>query len=229
MKSESIDFHEIFEPYLGQDFYSKECSSNHFNILQVSAKKVFDISFSLLFFLTIGWWLFLLIIIAIRIETPGPPIFKQLRHGRNNKPFFCYKFRSMKYDPARNFQQAHRRDPRITKVGCFLRTTSLDELPQFINVLLGDMSVVGPRPHAIAMNRAYSHEIQKFMNRHYVKPGITGLAQCKGFRGEIRNNYDIRCRIKYDLFYIKKWKFVIDILIIWETVKCILFDNKNAY
>ncbi|GAA0880369.1 hypothetical protein GCM10009119_33390 [Algoriphagus jejuensis] len=135
----------------------------------------------------------------------------------------------MKFDPTTKFYQAQRNDPRITRVGYYLRATSMDELPQIFNILLGEMSIVGPRPHAIPMNRVYSEKIPWFMCRHVVKPGITGLAQAKGFRGEIRTQRDINCRLTYDLFYIKNWSLLFDFRIILMTIKCLLFNNKNAY
>ncbi len=135
----------------------------------------------------------------------------------------------MKFDPSRKFYQARKNDPRITRIGYLLRASSLDELPQIFNVLLGEMSIVGPRPHALPMNRKYSEEIHRFMCRHLVKPGITGLAQAKGFRGEIKNEKDIHCRLAYDLFYIKKWSLLFDFGIIIMTIKCLLFNNDNAY
>src|SRR5690606_3440889 len=139
-----------------------------------------DIVLCTIFLLTIGWWFFPIVSLCIMLESRGPVIFKQLRHGRNNRPFYCYKFRTMKYDPSRKFHQAQKNDPRITKVGYFLRSTSLDELPLIFNILIREMTIVVPRPQALQMNREYSEKIQRFMYRHMVKPGITGLAQAKG-------------------------------------------------
>jgi putative colanic acid biosynthesis UDP-glucose lipid carrier transferase len=135
----------------------------------------------------------------------------------------------MRYDPKGHFKQASKDDPRITLVGLFLRRTSLDELPQLFNVLIGHMSLVGPRPHAIIMNREYAEKIEYFMCRHVVKPGITGLAQAKGFRGEIRDTHDINSRLKLDLLYIKNWSLMFDFKIILWTIKCLLVKNDNAY
>lgn len=212
-----------------KDFVLNSFSTNYLDSVQVFSKRLMDVLLCSLFFLLIGWWLFLLLAIAILVDSEGPIIFKQLRHGLENRPFYCYKFRTMKFNPNGHFQQAQKDDPRITRVGRFLRITSLDELPQIFNILLGEMSIVGPRPHAIIMNRDLSCKMKKFMCRHMVKPGITGLAQAKGFRGEIRDENDINCRLKYDLFYIKNWSILLDFKIILLTFECLLFKNKNAY
>ena len=212
-----------------KNFIYHSYSLNHLNSFQVNLKRFIDLSISITFLLTIGWWLFTLVAICIALESKGPIIFKQLRHGVNNRPFYCYKFRTMKYKPNMKFFQAQKNDPRITKVGSFLRSSSVDELPQILNVLLGEMSVVGPRPHALTMNREYSEKIGQFMTRHMVKPGITGLAQSKGLRGEIKDIKDINHRLRYDLFYIKKWSVNLDLKIIFLTFKCLFFNSENAY
>lgn len=212
-----------------KEFVLNSFSTNYLDSIQVNSKRLMDIILCSLFFLLIGTWLFTFLAIAIWLDSDGPIIFKQLRHGLENRPFYCYKFRTMKFIHASHFQQAQKDDPRITKVGKFLRITSLDELPQIFNVLLGEMSIVGPRPHALSMNRDLSCKMKKFMCRHMVKPGITGLAQSKGFRGEIRDEIDINCRLKYDLFYIKNWSILLDVKIILWTVRCLIFKNKNAY
>ncbi len=212
-----------------KEFVMKSYSLNYLDSVQVNSKRVIDVVLCSLFLIVIGWWLFSIIAICIMIESKGPVIFKQLRHGQNNRPFYCYKFRSMKYNPQSKFHQAQKNDPRITKVGALLRLTSIDELPQLFNILIGDMSIVGPRPHALIMNRDYSYRIEKFMCRHMVKPGITGLAQAKGFRGEIKDENDINFRLTYDLFYIKNWSILFDFKIMWLTVKCLIFNNGNAY
>ncbi len=211
------------------EFIVTRYSVNLLDTSQTLTKRIFDIVLVSLFLIFIGSWLFALIAICIRLESKGPVIFKQLRHGQNNIPFYCLKFRSMKYNPKGHFKQASKGDPRITKVGSFLRRTSLDELPQLLNVLVGHMSLVGPRPHAIIMNRDYAEKIEHFMCRHIVKPGITGLAQAKGFRGEIRDTYDINSRLKFDLFYIKNWSLLFDFKIIILTIKCLVINNDNAY
>ncbi|OOG73625.1 capsular biosynthesis protein [Algoriphagus sp. A40] len=212
-----------------KDFFINSYSLNYLDSIQVYSKRFIDLLLCSLFFVFVGWWFFLIVSICIVIESRGPVIFKQLRHGRNNRPFYCYKFRTMKYDPSRKFHQAQKNDPRITKVGYFLRATSLDELPQIFNIFVGEMSIVGPRPHALPMNREYSEKIGRFMCRHMVKPGITGLAQAKGYRGEIKDEKDIHFRLTYDLFYIKKWSLLFDFMIIILTIKCLLFNNEKAY
>jgi len=212
-----------------KEFIYTSYSINYLDSFQVSLKRLVDLFISASFFIVIGWWLFGLIALAISINSKGPVIFKQLRHGENNRPFYCYKFRTMKYKVNSEFLQAQKNDPRITLVGKFLRSTSLDELPQIFNVLVGEMSIVGPRPHALSMNREYSEKIGKFMCRHMVKPGITGLAQASGYRGEIKNTSDMNFRLVYDFFYIKKWSVLFDLKIIFLTFKCIIFNNKNAY
>ena len=212
-----------------KDFIINSYSRNYLNSFQVYTKRFFDLVLCGLFLLFIGWWFFLIVSLFIALDSRGPVIFKQLRHGRNNRPFYCYKFRTMKFDPSGKFYQARKNDSRITQLGYFLRTTSLDELPQIYNVFLGEMSIVGPRPHALQMNKQYSEKIQRFMCRHMVKPGITGLAQAKGFRGEIKDDKDIHSRLTYDLFYIKKWSVWFDFSIIIMTIKCLLTNNDNAY
>lgn len=212
-----------------KEFVINSFSTNYLDSIQVISKRLLDLILCGLFLIFVGSWLFTLLAIAIKLESKGPVIFKQLRHGLENRPFYCYKFRSMKFNPKGNFHQAQKDDPRITRVGKFLRITSLDELPQIFNILLGEMSIVGPRPHALSMNRDLSCKMEKFMCRHMVKPGITGLAQSKGFRGEIKDKKDINCRLKYDLFYIKNWSILLDIKIIIWTIKCLIFKNENAY
>lgn len=125
--------------------------------------------------------------------------------------------------------QAKRNDPRVTRLGAFLRTYSLDEMPQFLNVLMGDMSIVGPRPHPVPMNQAFKKLIEKYNSRHKIKPGITGLAQVMGYRGEIEKPYQIRSRVRLDYFYIQNWSFALDLTIVFNTVYNLIFDRENAY
>lgn len=213
------------DPPIRFDKYSVRLLDSH----QLFLKRFVDICVAGAFLLLIGSWLFLIIGILIKLESKGPVFFMQLRHGHNNVPFSCLKFRSMIYNPSGHFKQASKGDPRITKMGIWLRKSSIDELPQLINVFLGHMSLVGPRPHAIVMNREYSDKIENFMCRHMVKPGITGLAQAKGFRGEILNAYDMNGRLRYDLFYVKNWSLAMDFSIMFWTLKSMVFDNHNAY
>lgn len=173
------------------------------------------------------WPIFLAIGLAVKVTSPGPVFFRQARHGLNGREFGMLKFRSMTHNNT-DVRQATKNDARVTKVGAFLRRTSLDELPQFINVLKGDMSVVGPRPHATAHNSHYEKLINKYMQRHYVKPGITGWAQINGFRGETPELRTMKKRIQYDLDYIRRWTLWLDIKIIAITaVKA--WTQKTAY
>ncbi len=167
--------------------------------------------------------------IAVKLSSPGPVFFAQTRYGLNSKPIKVLKFRSMTtQDDGNVVKQAQRGDKRITRVGAFLRSTSLDELPQFINVLRGDMSIVGPRPHAVAHNESYRALIHGYMLRHKVKPGITGWAQVNGLRGETDTVDKMRARVHYDLDYIENWNLSWDLEIIFKTVFRVLRD-KNAY
>tara|TARA_B100000401_G_scaffold74171_1_gene45787 strand:- start:290 stop:1642 length:1353 start_codon:yes stop_codon:yes gene_type:complete len=192
-------------------------------------KRCFDVLFSLLVIVLFLSWVTPLLAILIKIDSKGPIFFKQKRNGFNFQEFYCYKFRSMKINKQANILQATKNDFRVTKLGKVLRKFSLDELPQFFNVLIGDMSVVGPRPHMIKENEKYKTSIDKFMVRHYVRPGITGLAQTKGFRGEIETDEDIINRIKQDIFYIENWSFILDIKIILVTIFNIFRGEKKAY
>ncbi|MFC4873118.1 sugar transferase [Negadavirga shengliensis] len=192
-------------------------------------KRGVDLAISLFLLVFVLSWLFPLLAVLIKISSPGPILFKQNRHGKGNKIFLCYKFRTMRLNPDADVKQASKHDSRITKIGRFLRRSSLDELPQVINVLKGEMSLIGPRPHAVPMNYAFSKEIDNYMFRHVVKPGITGLAQSKGYRGEIRHFFDIYGRVKLDHFYIKKWCLALDLKIIVWTIHTLFFKNKKAY
>ncbi len=191
-------------------------------------KRIFDIFFSSLVIIGLLSWLTPLLALLIKIESRGPIFFKQGRPGIDEKEFFCYKFRSMKINITTE-REASKNDPRVTRIGRFLRKTSIDEMPQFLNVLLGEMSVVGPRPHLWSQNKAYGNKIKKYMVRHYVKPGITGLAQVRGFRGEIETDEDMINRIKYDVFYIENWSLLLDIKIILQTVINIFRGEDKAY
>jgi putative colanic acid biosynthesis UDP-glucose lipid carrier transferase len=191
-------------------------------------KRTFDIVFSLLVIVFLLSWIVPILAIIIKLESKGPILFKQGRPGLEENEFFCYKFRSMKLNKNTE-REASKNDPRVTKTGKFMRKTSIDELPQFINVLLGDMSVVGPRPHLWSQNKSYGNKIKKYMVRHYVKPGITGLAQVKGFRGEIESDEDMINRIKFDVFYIDNWSLILDIKIIAQTIINIIKGEKKAY
>lgn len=191
-------------------------------------KRIFDVFFSLLVIVFFLSWLTPILAILIKLESKGPVFFKQSRPGLNEQEFFCYKFRSMQINFTTE-KEASRNDPRVTKIGRFIRKTSLDEMPQFFNVLFGDMSVVGPRPHLWSQNKTYGNRIKKYMVRHHVKPGITGLAQVRGFRGEIETDEDMINRIKYDVFYIENWSLLLDFKIIVQTVVNIFRGEEKAY
>lgn len=192
-------------------------------------KRAFDIVFSAFVLVFILSWLIPLVGLLIKLESKGPIFFIQERNGENNKVFICLKFRSMTPNDYADTKQAVKNDPRITRIGSFLRMTSLDEMPQFINVLLGDMSIVGPRPHTIPMNRVFKTQIEKYNSRHKIKPGITGLAQVKGYRGEIENPHQIRSRVKLDYFYIQNWSILLDLKICILTVYELIVNRENAY
>ena len=192
-------------------------------------KRTFDVVFSILVIIFILSWLTPLIAILIKMESRGPVFFKQSRNGFNYKEFDCYKFRSMTPNKDAHLYQATRGDQRVTKVGKFIRKTSIDELPQFYNVLFGDMSVVGPRPHMVSHTSMYAKKIDKFMVRHFVKPGITGLAQISGFRGEVETDKDIIGRVKYDIFYIENWSILLDLRIMFKTFLNAIKGEDKAY
>ena len=197
-------------------------------------KSLFDIVFSLCFFIFIGWWILPLIALAIKITSRGPIIFKQERWGLNNQQIICYKFRTMvsessDIDENGFYRQTSKQDPRITRLGMFLRKTNMDELPQFWNVLLGNMSVVGPRPHPTPLNLESMHTVENYMLRHMVKPGISGWAQVNGYRGETKVPGSMQRRINFDLYYIHRWTFWLDCQIILQTIINIIRGDQNAY
>jgi putative colanic acid biosynthesis UDP-glucose lipid carrier transferase len=174
--------------------------------------------------------LLLLIAIGVKRSSPGPIIFKQRRHGLDGQEIVVYKFRSMRVmENGSQITQASKDDPRATRFGAFLRRSSLDELPQFFNVLQGRMSIVGPRPHAVAHNEHYRNLIKSYMVRHKVKPGITGWAQVNGHRGETDTIEKMEARVQYDLEYLRNWSLALDLQIILRTIKVAFFDRRNAY
>lgn len=192
-------------------------------------KRAFDIVFSTLVLLTIFPIVYLIFGAIIKLTSPGPVFFKQKRTGLGGEIFDCYKFRSMTVNDEANSKITVKSDPRVTKIGAFMRKTSIDELPQFINVLLGDMSVVGPRPHMLQQTHLYQKLIDKFMIRHLVKPGITGWAQISGYRGETNTIDKMEGRFKSDVWYIENWSFFLDIKIIFVTVIRLFQGEEDAY
>lgn len=199
------------------------------DVLNQFIKRGFDIVFSILIIVGVLSWLIPIMGILIKMESKGPIFFKQKRNGLNYKEFSCFKFRSMKINEIADLKQVSKNDPRITKTGTFIRKTSIDELPQFFNVFLGDMSVVGPRPHMISETERFAAKVDKFMVRHFIKPGITGMAQTNGYRGEVENEKDIINRVKYDIFYIENWSILLDLKIIFFTVYNAIVGEDKAY
>ena len=192
-------------------------------------KRTFDILFSTVFLCTLFPILYIIIGVIIKADSPGPVLFKQKRTGLKGSDFVCYKFRTMRVNKDADVKQATKNDARTTKIGAFLRKTNLDELPQFVNVLIGNMSVVGPRPHMLKHTIEYSAMIDKYMLRHLAKPGITGWAQVNGYRGETKELIQMEKRVEYDVWYIENWSFFLDIKIIYLTVRNMIKGEKNAY
>ncbi len=199
------------------------------NFLNRLVKRAFDFIFTLLVFVTVLWWLIPLISLLIKLTSKGPVFFIQERTGIKNKPFEVYKFRTMYVNDKADVLQATKNDSRITPLGSFLRKTNLDEIPQFINVLLGQMSIIGPRPHMLKHTEEYSKIIDKFMVRHFIKPGITGWAQVNGFRGETKDPKDMEDRVRADIWYLENWSFLLDIRIIFLTIFNMIRGQEKAY
>ena len=226
----------LYTKRLKTDFYNylpvlsiQEVALN--NELNKLIKRLFDVVFSLFVIVFVLSWLSIILFILIRLESKGTLFYKHKRNGINYKEFDCYKFRSLTITKEIVGTYVSKNDKRVTKIGKFIRKTSIDELPQFINVLKGDMSVVGPRPHMLSYTDNYSKKIDKysFIFRHHVKPGVTGLAQIKGYRGEIKSDEDIINRIKYDIFYIENWSLLLDVKIILQTFIDIFKGHDKAY
>ena len=226
-----------------KDIYSKKLKYEYYEYIPILSlrtipiqgsvnkviKRLFDILFASFVIIFILSWLTPILAIIIKLESKGPVFFKQSRNGFNYQEFDCFKFRSMTPNKEAHLYQATKGDLRITKVGAFIRKTSIDELPQFFNVLFGDMSVVGPRPHMVSHTNLYAQRVDKFMVRHFVKPGITGLAQISGFRGEIEGDKDIINRVKFDIFYIENWSLLLDLKIIIQTFLNAVKGEEKAY
>ena len=199
------------------------------NPLNAAVKRAFDITLSLLFLLLVYPFVWCFVAIGTSISSPGPIIFRQKRTGYKGKPFIMYKFRSMKVNSDADKLQATADDPRKTKFGDFLRRTSIDELPQFINVLKGDMSIIGPRPHMELHTEMYTKLVDEYLVRHMVKPGLTGWAQVNGCRGETKTTEAMADRVRYDIWYIENWSVALDIRIIFMTISQIIGGDKQAY
>jgi len=218
LKREQIDDIEVFTTF----------ENPLQNSMNKVVKRMFDfvLSFFSLFFILLA---FPLIWLIIKIQSPGPVFFTQERTGQDGKSFRIYKFRSMYINQCADQLQTTRDDPRKFPFGDFMRKTSIDELPQFWNVLKGDMSIVGPRPHMLAHTEMYSHLINKYMVRHFVKPGITGWAQVNGFRGETKELWQMEGRIKRDIWYMENWSIWLDIRIVWLTLQLMFRHDSHAY
>lgn len=218
LKREFLDDIEIFTTY----------ENPLQNPVNKVIKRVFDILFSSLF-LVFSLPIWPIVWLVMRMQSPGPLFFKQARTGLDGKNFMMYKFRSMHVNADADKIQATENDPRKYPFGNFMRKANIDELPQFWNVLKGDMSIVGPRPHMLAHTEMYSQAISKYMVRHFVKPGVTGWAQVTGFRGETKELWQMEGRVKRDIWYIEHWSIWLDIRIIWMTAKTVFIHDKNAY
>jgi len=192
-------------------------------------KRVLDIVVSFFVIVLILSWLIPILGILILLESRGPVFFAQLRTGKNKKTFRCLKFRSMKSNNDADLKQATRNDSRVTAIGKFIRKTSLDEFPQFINVFKGEMSLVGPRPHMLKHTSDYSKVVDDYMIRQFLKPGITGWAQINGYRGEITNPEQIKLRVNKDLWYLENWSLWLDIQILFLTIYHVVKENKNTF
>ena len=192
-------------------------------------KRVLDIVVSALVIVLILSWLIPILALLIMLESKGPVFFAQLRTGKNKTPFYCLKFRSMRSNKDADIKQATKNDSRVTAIGRFIRKTSIDEFPQFINVFRGEMSLVGPRPHMLKHTTDYSQVVDDYMVRQFLKPGITGWAQINGYRGEIANPEQIKMRVNKDLWYLENWSLWLDIQILFMTVYHVFKGNKNAF
>ena len=227
---------KLFSKRLRTDFYNylpvlsiqEVALNNDFNKF---VKRTFDVIFSIFIIVFVLSWVSIILFVVIKLESKGPLFYRHKRNGINYKEFNCYKFRSLRTMKEVKGTYVKQNDTRLTKIGRFLRQSSIDELPQFVNVLMGDMSVVGPRPHMLSYTEDYSKKIDKynFIFRHHVKPGITGLAQIKGYRGEIKNDEDIINRIKFDNFYIENWSLLLDLKIIIQTTINMFRGQDKAY
>jgi len=228
-KSNQLTANQLFQQNLDLTIESFDPEPVAANIKGQVLKRFFDVLFSLFVIIFILSWLAPIIALLIKLDSPGPVFFKQLRSGVRNKPFLCFKFRSLQVNDDADHKQVTQNDSRYTRLGKFLRKSSIDELPQFFNVLAGDMSIVGSRPHMLKHTEIYSRLHKKYMRRHYIKPGLTGWAQINGYRGEIKFDEQLIKRIDHDLWYIENWNFWLDIRIVFQTFSSTFKGDKNAY
>ena len=213
--------------YLSRDAQTRSHTLR--GVVADSKKRVFDIVVASLVTMSILIWLVPLLALLIKATSPGPALFVQQRTGRNGRVFPCLKFRTMAYEKDAQFRQATRNDLRVTRIGRFLRKTSLDEMPQFLNVLAGHMSVVGPRPHPIPLDAKHWDTLAGYRERYTVRPGITGLAQARGARGETEELYKMKIRVRYDRLYIRRQSSRLDVRICWWTVKAAVRGSKQVW
>jgi putative colanic acid biosynthesis UDP-glucose lipid carrier transferase len=226
MQASSTD-RETFHMYLSRDAQTRSHTLR--GVVADSKKRVFDIVVASLVTMSILIWLVPLLALLIKATSPGPALFVQQRTGRNGRVFPCLKFRTMAYEKDAQFRQATRNDLRVTRIGRFLRKTSLDEMPQFLNVLAGHMSVVGPRPHPIPLDAKHWDTLAGYRERYTVRPGITGLAQARGARGETEELYKMKIRVRYDRLYIRRQSSRLDVRICWWTVKAAVRGSKQVW
>ena len=224
---------EFIQLNMSREYLSDiEIYTTHESLLQnpvnIALKRTFDIAWAL-FMLVITGLILPFVYIIIKKQSPGPLFFKQLRTGLDGKPFMMYKFRSMHVNKEADNLQASKEDKRKFPFGSFMRRTNIDELPQAWNVLKGEMSIVGPRPHMIAHTEMYSKVIDKYMVRHFVKPGMTGWAQTTGFRGETKELWQMEERVRRDIWYLEHWTIWLDFRIVWLTIKNLFAKDENAY
>lgn len=212
----------------GASIETQDWSATHARYARFG-KRAFDLAFASLFMLLLGFWLLPLIGLLIKLDSRGPVFFRQFRLGANGVQFRCFKFRTMTHDPKAGFVQAQKNDPRVTRVGRILRKTNLDELPQFLNVLMGEMSVVGPRPHVPELDELFAECVPGYSMRTSVLPGVTGLAQVSGCRGETRSIRKMTHRVRFDLFYARNMSLRMDIKIVFLTVWRALSGDEYAY
>ncbi|AKD54382.1 sugar transferase [Spirosoma radiotolerans] len=218
---------KTFHLYLSYDDEARPYTTKR--VLRSLKKRGFDLLIASIVVASILIWLIPILALLIKLTSPGPAIFVQSRTGRNGRVFPCLKFRTMTYDRNAEFHQATQHDMRVTRIGKFLRKTNLDEMPQFLNVLAGHMSIVGPRPHPIPLDAQHWHTLPGYKERYTVRPGITGLAQARGARGETAELYKMKVRVRYDHLYIRRQSTRLDAKICWWTVQAAIKGNKNAW
>lgn len=218
---------KTFDLYVDYDVQARPNTKRM--LLSGIKKRTFDLLVASLVTASILIWLLPILALLIKLTSPGPAFFVQLRNGRNGRVFPCLKFRTMTYDTNAQFRQATRNDLRVTRIGRFLRKTNLDEMPQFLNVLAGHMSVVGPRPHPLPLDAEHWFTLPGYPERYAVRPGITGLAQARGARGETDVLYKMKIRLRYDHLYIRRQSSRLDAKICWWTITSAIKGNKNAW